>query len=318
MALVKKVKLSIGIFALRGFGFQPIPFRTHRCGPNAASKRSHRKKFPSDQIMTNILRKIIRRLIFLDILGARFVGIFKIGISYDYENKRLYQLVDDFKIFIARCSHGVPDICRLNMVKWLNEQVYFLNYSPQGNDIYIDIGCGYGHELVYIAKDNPDVQIFGIEANPEIINYCKANTSNFKNIKIFNLMVGEKENYQIPFSSDYAGKGANDKGLISCEGISLHNFLLANNIESVSLLKLNIEGGEADIIKNLPSNKIQRLIISCHDFRYERGDGEFYKTYDEVAKNLLDYGYTLEHVKPCIVPSKEWGASLKYWIYAWK
>jgi FkbM family methyltransferase len=268
--------------------------------------------------MINLLKKIIRRLIYMDILGARSVGIFKIGISYDYENKRLYQLVDNFKIFIAKCSHGVPDINGLNMVKWLNEQVYFSNYSPQNNDIYIDIGCGYGHELVYIAKDNPDVKIFGIEANPEVFNYCEANTSNFRNIKNFNLMVGEKESYQIPFSSDYAGKGANDKGLINCEGISLDNFISSNNIDCVSLLKLNIEGGEADIIRNLPFDKIQRLVISCHDFRYDRGDGEFYKTYDEVKKNLLSYGYTLNHVKPSIIPSKEWGLSLKYWIYASK
>lgn len=268
--------------------------------------------------MTDFFSKFIRRLIDMDFLGNRFLNLIKTGINYDKDNKRLFQLVGDNKIFIARCSHAVPILKGINMVDWLNTQVYFSSYSPKNDDIYIDIGCGYGHELVYIAKDNKNVKVYGLEANPEVFNYCQANTVGFNNIKNFNLMIGEDASYRIPFSADYAGKGTNDNGLIECHGMTLSNFIELENINSVSLLKLNIEGGEKDIIKNLPYEKIERLVISCHDFRYDRGDGDFYRTFDSVKSNLINYGYDVVSVSPKIIPSHEWKKSLQYWIYASK
>jgi len=268
--------------------------------------------------MINFISKVIRRLIDMDILGNRFVNFINCGISYDKDTKRLFQLVHGEKICVARCSHGIAKTNGLDMVDWLNSQVYFSHFSPTNKDVYVDIGSGYGHELVYIAKSNPNVKIFGIEANPEVFQYARANTSKFSNIKNYNLMIGVEESYQISFTSDYAGKGVNDSGSIICSGRTLDNFLYTEKIDMVSLLKLNIEGGELEIIKNLPHEKIEKLIISCHDFRYERGDGDFYKTYDEVTLELLRYGYRLYDVIPEIIPSNAWKKSLKYWIFATK
>ena len=96
------------------------------------------------------------------------------------------------------------------------------------------------------------------------------------------------------------------------------NYLVLENIDRISLLKLNIEGGEREIIESLPHSRVDRLIISCHDFRSERGDGAFYRTYDSVKTNLISYGYSISDISPSMVPSKEWAASLKYWIFATK
>ena len=268
--------------------------------------------------MNDFISKVIRRLIEIDILGNRFLGILDTGISYDSHVKRIFQVVQGEKVYLARCSHGVPSIKGIDMVEWLNTQVYFSHYMPKKNDVYVDIGSGYGHELVYIAKNSPDARVFGIEANPEVFQYCKASTSTFKNIRNYNLMIGEEESYQLPFSVDYAGKGANDDGFVECPGCTLDDLLNVENIDHVSLLKLNVEGGEREIIKNLPHSKVENLIISCHDFRSERGDGEFYRTYDSVRADLISYGYSLSSIAPSVVPSKEWGKSLKYWIFASK
>lgn len=268
--------------------------------------------------MCNFFSKIIRRLIDMDILGGRFINLTKSGISYDFETKRLFQNVNSNKVYIARCSHGVPNVKRVDMVNWLNEEVYFSKYIPNNNDVYLDIGCGYGHELIYVAEDNSNVNVYGIEANPEVYNYCEANTSRFDNIKNFNLMIGEKKSYKIPFTSDYAGKGTHDSGSVLCKGMTLEDFMNKENLEIINFMKLNIEGGEKEIIANLPHERIQRMVISCHDFRYERGEDIFYKTFDDVKSNLCRYGYNVEVINPKFIPSKEWGLSLKYWIYASK
>ncbi len=266
----------------------------------------------------NFISKVVRKLIEMDVLGNRFINFLDCGISYDKKDKRLFQLVYDKKVYIARCSHGIAKIKGIDMVEWLNSQVYFSHYSPKNKDVYVDIGSGYGHELIYIAKNNPDVSIFGIEANPEVFQYARANISPFNNIKIYNLMIGVEKSYQISFTTDYAGKGANDSGSIICLGTTLDNFLSAENIDKVSLLKLNVEGGELEILKKLPHAKIEKLIISCHDFRYERGEGDFYRTYDSVTSDLSRYGYRLLDVLPEVIPSTAWEKSLKYWVFATK
>ena len=268
--------------------------------------------------MIDLISKVVRRLIEIDLIGNRFLSFVNTGISYDSHSKRIYQRVEGEKIYLARCSHGVPRIKGLDMVEWLNRDVYFSKYMPSGNDVYVDIGSGYGHELVYVAKNSPGVTILGIEANPEVFQYCTASTSAFKNIRNYNLMIGDQGSYQLPFSADYAGKGANDDGFVTCQGRKLIDVLDAESIDRISLLKLNIEGGEREIIESLPHSRVDNLIISCHDFRSERGDGEFYRTYDSVKANLISYGYSISDIAPNRVPSKEWAASLKYWIFASK
>lgn len=268
--------------------------------------------------MFNIISKVIRRLIEIDILGNRFINLMDMGVSYDPVTKRLFQKVEGIKVYLARCSHGVPKTSGVNMVDWLNKQVYFSHYMPKGNDVYVDVGCGYGHELVFIAKKSPNVKILGIEANPEILQYCKASTASLKNVNLLNLMIGEQKTYKLPFTTDYAGKGSNDDGFIECKGLTFERVLDMENINSVSLLKLNIEGGEKEFIEQLPHTRVKSLIVSCHDFRSERGDGEFYRTYDAVKENLIQYGYKLSQVIPETTPSAAWKKSIKYWIYATK
>ena len=129
-------------------------------------------------------------------------------------------------------------------------------------------------------------------------------------------MIGSRKYYQIPFSADYAGKGSSDTGFILCVGKTLDELLVSQKIDKVSLLKLNIEGRGRYIVENLPHRKIERLIISCHDFRFERGDREFYRTYNAVKVALVSYGYKVKGINPDFVPSKHWEESLRFWIFA--
>ncbi len=269
-------------------------------------------------MLSDFYSRIIRFLIKKNILGDRFLNYTSSGINYDLNQDRVYQNVDDEKVYISRSYHGVPNFKGQDLVEWLNRDVYFKKYLPSGNDVYVDIGCGYGHELIYIAKRSPDVKILGIEANQEVITYCSANTSKFNNITLANKMIGQETSYTIPFSADYAGKGLNDEGQLEVEGQSFDEILLSHNIEIIDLLKLNVEGGEKEIIENLPFEKVKRLVISCHDFRYERGEDSFYRTYDAVCERLRYEDYIIEKVNPDYIPNSSWEKSLNYWIFAEK
>ena len=70
--------------------------------------------------MINLISKVIRRLIEMDLIGNRFLGLVNTGIYYDSLSRRIYQKVGDEKVYLARCSHGVPRANGLDMIEWLN------------------------------------------------------------------------------------------------------------------------------------------------------------------------------------------------------
>lgn len=73
---------------------------------------------------------------------------------------------------------------------------------------------------------------------------------------------------------------------------------------------MNIEGAEKDIIQNITDFSIvKRFIISCHDFRAENGEGDFYRSRDVVTKTLKKNGFTIRSFNY----STNWADD---WIYA--
>ena len=51
---------------------------------------------------------------------------------------------------------------------------------------------------------------------------------------------------------------------------------------------------------------IKRFIISCHDFRAENGEGEWYRTKDVVTKILERNGFKIKVFKYSISWADDW------------
>lgn len=266
-----------------------------------------------------ILKKFFRLLIRKEFLGNFFINFLDQGIYFDRKTGTIFQKIDDCKVQILKAHHGIPTINGKDMVEWVNKEIYFKFYLPKDNDVYVDIGSGYGHELLYVKNRNQSVRIFGIEANPIIYNFCKSNCFKYRSsLKVFNYMISNTPRHLMRLDADYAGHGSDDSGSMEVEGITLEEFMRVNKLETIDFLKLNVEGAENEIIANLPFDKIKRILVSCHDFRFERGESEFFKTYDVVKKHLINYGYLISEYDTQNAPNKPWKKSMKYWIYASK
>ena len=73
------------------------------------------------------------------------------------------------------------------------------------------------------------------------------------------------------------------------------DFIQRYDIDHIDLMKMNIEGAERDLLKSIDDfSMVRRFAISCHDFRANHGDGEFFRTKDDVMRILAENDYEIK------------------------
>ena len=262
----------------------------------------------------NTIWKVIRYLVTNNYLGYRALNMVGYGVNFDVFNGRVYQTVGNRRIYILHPKHGVPNYTERDTVAWLCEDIYYGKYRPSDSDVILDIGTGYGHEIAWL-KSKCNAKVICIEPNPEVFVCLQLNLLGLEGVDLYNRFIGSKEYINFPLTTDYAGATSQGEEV----GIRVHGTNLDKIVredEEIALMKLNIEGGEVDLLESSNLTKIRRIIVSCHDFRANRGDGEYFRTYDKVKAILSRKGYILEKVDTDYYPTPDWRDSVKFWIYA--
>lgn len=180
-------------------------------------------------------------------------------------------------------------------LEWLCRDVYFREYLPQPGDTVVDIGAGYGHEALYCQFYSPGVRYIGIEIQPSVYE-CLANTfSPYRpNLRAFPMAISDEPALWIDSSAGlgYESVRAKSKGAVEIPTISWHDFLDRLSIGRISLLKVNIEGGERHLLPALGTLvEVDRVIVGAHDFRADRGEGEHFRTRQFVIDYLRNTGF---------------------------
>lgn len=194
---------------------------------------------------------------------------------------------------------------------WLCEKIYFRHYLPVKGDVVVDFGAGYGEEAIYLAARSPGVTYIGVEPQP-VIYECLANT--FKETRETYIaspyVVSTKKNVKFVTQLSYASVSEWPNGYIEVPTLTWQEFVAHHNLQRIDLIKMNIEGAEKELIAQIDDfTRIQRFVISCHDFRAEDGDGEHFRTREFVMGRLEDNGF---HCKS-IDGGTNWADN---WIYA--
>ena len=208
------------------------------------------------------------------------------------------------KIFIRYPRHFLTE--KTN--KWLCENIFFHYYLPKNNDQVVDLGAGYGEEAVYLSHKSPNVKYLGVEAQP-VIYECISNTFRGlnSNSKISPFVISSEPDIKFVSQYSYASVGSIPEGYIEIPTISWDKFLTRYNIKNIDLLKMNIEGGEKPLIESIKDfSIIKRFIISCHDFRANNNEGEFYRTKNDVINILKENGYTIKTFNLGISWADDW------------
>ena len=174
----------------------------------------------------------------------------------------------DLKIKIRKNS---TDLIALTHV-WLIGEYQRKKFEIKNNDVIIDVGGHIGLFSLYASQFCKTGSIFTFEPMPENFQLLSENVSlnNLSNLKIFNLAVSNSNSSRkLYLNEDAAGHSmfSESSQSITVNSISLKQIFDDNDIIHCDFLKLDCEGSEYEIIKNLPKEyfpKIKKMIIEYH------------------------------------------------------
>lgn len=155
---------------------------------------------------------------------------------------------------------------------WLIEEYNKLNFKINNNDVVIDVGAHIGLFSLYASQFCSKGAIYSFEPIKENYELLLENVqlNNLQQVHIFNLAVS-KSNIPVKLyiNNDAAGHSIFSQSSQSTmvDSISLQKIFDDNEIEHCDFLKLDCEGAEYEIIKNLPLTyfeKIDKMIIEYH------------------------------------------------------
>lgn len=205
----------------------------------------------------------------------------------------LFQKVGAYKVYLRRRSEYLSP----ESLNKLCTHYYYKFYMPQKNDMVVCIGAGLGHEAMWLASQSEGIRYVGIEVQPylyELLSNTFKRKSDFQ--ACGRAISNTNESYFLHSATDYTAVATDEKGYIEVNSMPWDDFLSKYKLEKIDLLQVNIEGAEKYLLPMITNyTNIKRIIISSHDFRADRGDGEQFRTREFVKDYLTAAGYSVKH-----------------------
>ena len=195
----------------------------------------------------------------------------------------------------------------LNVDSWEQVETRVLDlwchdYLPQVGDTVIDLGAGIGDDsLAFSRLVGESGRVIAIEAHPHtfrsLVKTIHAN--GLKNIIAVNAAVSDLEGFiYISNEENFLSNSTQiGQGGIPVKSRTLESIIKETGFERVDLIKMNIEGAETSALIGMKQvlDTTPHVVVSCHDFKANRGEGEAFRTYDDVFKILAASNYNLRN-----------------------
>ncbi len=207
---------------------------------------------------------------------------------FQYVNKK-FNLNVDYSIN----KNGVPILQEVFI-----KDVYRLPIFEIPNPLIVDIGAHYGYFSLFANRNyGESARIIAIEPSSGNINILRKNISagGAKNIEILPFAIAKDNGERVLFLSKdqnhsiYQNYVEDHRGKEEVKSISLSTFLHNNCASGVSLLKMDCEGSEHEILMSSTSSdlsKIHYLFIEMHHI--DHPDYSIEKTLDHLKSNGFD------------------------------
>lgn len=171
-----------------------------------------------------------------------------------------------------------------------------LNYDLNEKSIVFDVG-GYKGEFAgdIFCKYNATIYVF--EPIKSFFQIIQNKFVNNQKVKIYNFgLAGKDEQMQISMSDNSSSVFLKTEDSETIQLKSIVNFIQENNIQSVDLIKINIEGGEYDLLESLIENNLisvfKNIQVQFHDFLLDNGKERMNKIQENLSKtHQITYQY---------------------------
>lgn len=202
--------------------------------------------------------------------------------------------------------------------KFTREKI-IANAIQSDNPVLFDIGAHFGESVEYLRSIFPNSLIYSFEPDPVSFDVLK--NKKYSNNPCFNMAVsrqtGKMAFYQneishtnsllkinlnskdsIRISEELSKKSSSyyDKinNEVEVEVITLDDFIIDNDIESIDLLKIDVQGGEIQVLEgaSIALGKAKAVILEAafYDFYEKR------TTFYDIENVLLPFGFSMFNI----------------------
>lgn len=159
-------------------------------------------------------------------------------------------------------------------VRWIQDrgdETHRLNYNLNKNSIVVDAG-GYIGQWAYDINSIYESNVYVLEPLSNLYKSICSRFTNNPKVVCYNFAIGSS-NCEMEISVDTDSSSlynteADNKEVIKC--IDVKDFLNDNSIQFIDLFKINIEGGEYDLLERIIElnliNKVKDFQIQFHRF----------------------------------------------------
>lgn len=214
---------------------------------------------------------------------------YAMGMRRDRHTGHLWYPVEGIRLHIRRPHETMREVYRRRAF-----DACFGGYRPRGNDVVVDFGAGLGTEIARLARIEPGLRYIAVEIQPWVYECLSLTFAQLPpGYRPFGLAVGQGDEARIDPTADSEEATCLGGGAVSVPMIGWDEFVRRHGLVRIDLLKMNIEGGEAELLDHANLDMVERVIVQVHDFRADRGEGEHFRTRARVEARLSGAGFAL-------------------------
>jgi len=186
----------------------------------------------------------------------------------------------------------------------------------------LDVGANVGQFALAAVLHFPEAKIYSFEPLPDVFEELQANTRRKPNIKSFNLALGT-HNGRIPFyrnqytrlssslkihkENDHLRYSQNLTSLTEVEMIRLDEFSILSDIRSPTLLKIDVQGMEMDVLNGCTRILSKIDLILCEVALVQLYENQ--PVFDDIHCFMKNIGYVL--VAPLFINKGQGGKAIE-------
>ena len=157
------------------------------------------------------------------------------------------------------------------IVNQINSKLYEPYLPKKSNSVILDLGANIGLTTLYF-KDIVST-IYSVEPTPQHFKLLTDMVTTFgkENVHLLEYAVGNITNVRMFNTSKSNGtnnsftKWGSHDGQVAVQCITLKDLFSTNIVGDVDFCKVDIEGGEAEIIGDVASLPIKSIFVECHN-----------------------------------------------------
>ncbi|QTN38417.1 FkbM family methyltransferase [Cryomorphaceae bacterium] len=185
----------------------------------------------------------------------------------------------------------------------------FLREALKDGGTFIDVGANTGQTLLKVKSINEEVEYVGIEPNPVCVEYLKnlIELNQLSNARVFGHALSRDKdilNLKLRYSEDQLGTTTENFRVFTRYAIEVKvpavtgdAFVTDHKLKQVDVIKLDIEGGESDVLQSFRKTIEQyRPSIICEVTPLQSKSKKVERFRQESAQSILQFCYELDYL----------------------